>query len=129
VWHNRNVVFGQELLNCHSHVTGRVIVMQRPVVLSFLRPFPPSTFSQTSQNFHVEISSNTCPRRYEFPVHCFFIIEKWHQRDLDDGLCCFLGRWDELVCISDDCFFISGSYAYIQLSSRHHFTQKAWLLR
>jgi hypothetical protein len=28
VWHNRNVVFGQEPLNCHSHVTGRVIKLK-----------------------------------------------------------------------------------------------------
>jgi hypothetical protein len=39
VWHNRNVGFGQEVLNCHSRVTGRIIVMQRPVVLQFLGPF------------------------------------------------------------------------------------------
>jgi hypothetical protein len=68
VWHNRNVAFGQKLLNCHSRVTGCVIVMQRPVVLPFLRPFSPNTFAQMSQNFQLESSSNTCPHRYEFAV-------------------------------------------------------------
>jgi hypothetical protein len=61
VWHNRNVVSGQELLNCHSRVTGRVIMMQRPVVLPFLRLFSSNTFAQTRQNVHIESSSNTCP--------------------------------------------------------------------
>jgi hypothetical protein len=39
-------------------------------------PFSPNTFVQKRRNVHVEISSNTCPRRYEFAVHYSFIIEK-----------------------------------------------------
>jgi hypothetical protein len=53
-----------EFLNCHSSVTERVIVMQRPVVRPFLRPFSLNTFAQTRQSAHVESSSNTWPRRY-----------------------------------------------------------------
>jgi hypothetical protein len=86
VWHTRNIVFGQELLNCHGPVSGS-IVMQRPV-LSLLRPFSPNTFAQMRQNVHIENSTNTCPCRYEFAVHYSFIIEKFHQHDLDVGFCC-----------------------------------------
>jgi hypothetical protein len=70
------LLFGQGLLNCHIRVTGRVIVMQRPVVLPFLRPFSPNTFAQTRQSVNIENNSNTCPRRYKFEIHYSFIIEK-----------------------------------------------------
>jgi hypothetical protein len=105
VWRNRNVGFGQDLLNCHNRVTERVIVMQRPVVLPFLMPFSPNTFAQTRQNFNVESSS-----MYEFVVHYSFItvLAAYTSSIIINNILLFVDIAASIIMLSTGLVFLSG---------------------
>jgi hypothetical protein len=74
-------------------------VMQRPVVLPFLMPFSPNTFSKTSQNVHVESRSNTCPVGTNSRCTIPSLSKNATNMTLMLGFVArdFLGRGDELV--------------------------------
>jgi hypothetical protein len=66
-----SVIFSlsQELLNCHHRVTGRIVMLQDPAILPFLRPSLPHILTQMCQNLNVVSSSNASPRRQKFVMH------------------------------------------------------------
>jgi hypothetical protein len=66
-----SVIFflSQELLNCHRCVTGRIVMVQDPAILPFLKPSSPHILRQTCQNFNIVSSSNASPPRHKFVVH------------------------------------------------------------
>jgi hypothetical protein len=44
-------------------------VMQKPVSLRLVAPFPPNCIEQPLQNLHVQMATNTLSRLYELVVH------------------------------------------------------------
>jgi hypothetical protein len=59
----------QELLHNKRCVARCVIVMQKAQSLPIVSLLPPNCIAQPQHNSHVEMTSNTLSRRYEFRVH------------------------------------------------------------
>jgi hypothetical protein len=59
--HECEFFLSQELLNCHRCVTGRIVMVQDPAILPFLRPPSPHILTRTCQNLNVVSSSNASP--------------------------------------------------------------------
>jgi hypothetical protein len=66
-----SVIFfhSQELLNCHCCVTERIVMVQDPAILPFLRLSLPHILTQTCRNLNIVSSSNASPPRHKFVVH------------------------------------------------------------
>ena len=66
---DRNAFLGEELLHNKRCVARCVIVMQKPLSLPLVAPFPPNCIVQPLQNLYVEMTINNLSRRYEVMVH------------------------------------------------------------
>jgi hypothetical protein len=66
-----SVIFfhSQELLKYHRRVTERIVMVQDPAILPFLRLSLPLILTQMCQNLSVVSSSNVSPPRHKFVVH------------------------------------------------------------
>ena len=66
---NRNAFLGEELLHIKRCVAWCIIMMQKPLSLPLVTPFPPNCIVQPLQNLHVEMTINSLSRRYELMAH------------------------------------------------------------
>ena len=106
---DRNVFLGEELLHNKRCVARCVIVMQKPLSLPLVAPFPSNCIAQPMQNLHVEMTINSLSRQYELMVHHTVDIKKCNKHHLDLTRREFFSRGDDAVRHSVDCIFVSGS--------------------
>jgi hypothetical protein len=66
---DRNAFLSEELLHNKRCVARCIIVMQKPLSVPLVVPFPPNCITQPLQNLHVEMTINSLSRRYELMVH------------------------------------------------------------
>jgi hypothetical protein len=63
---DRNAFLSKELLHNKQHVAWCVIVMQKPLSLLLVAPFPPNCTAQLLQNLHVEMTINPLAPKFSF---------------------------------------------------------------
>jgi len=79
---DRNAFLGEELLYNKQCVARCIIVMQKPLSLPLVAPFPPNCIVQPLQNLHVEMTINSLSRRYELMVHHTVDVKKCNEHHL-----------------------------------------------
>jgi hypothetical protein len=110
-WAMTNAFLGEKLQHNKRCVAWCIIVMQKPLSLPLVAPFPPNCIVQPLQNLHVEITINSLSRWYELMVHHTVMSKNAMSITflLDLMRCDFFGQGDDAVCHPDDCIFVSGS--------------------
>ena len=76
---DRNAFLGEELLHNKRCVARNVIVMQKPLSLPLVPPFPLNCIAQPLQNLHVEMTINSLSRWYELMVHHTVNVKKCNE--------------------------------------------------
>jgi len=56
-----------------------MIVMQKPLSLPLVTPFPPNCIAQPLQNLHIEMTINSLSRPYEIMVHHTVDVKKCNE--------------------------------------------------
>ena len=76
---DRNAFLREELLRNKRCVARCVIVMQKPLSLPLVAPFPLKCIGQPLQNLHVEMTINSLSRQYELMVHHTVDVKKCNE--------------------------------------------------
>ena len=108
--------FGQKFVHGDGSVTGSIVVMQHPSVRN-LWPDTMNPFSESFKDLTIVLFINCLSLRHEFLMNNALTVEKTNQHGFDLLIFAFLGRGELLVCHSELCRLVSGSYSKIHVSS------------